>query len=192
MRIRFAIVLFLLACLRQPVTAQTIEIPLPDLAGEFKGGGFVHSTVVHLDSPPDSVRHVWMRLRGEVTPGLVECMIYPDGPWPADFTVETWDTIGRAWWYAGAGVPDPGQIGVQEPFDVTVEFRPMAGATWETLMSGQFTVYLEEHPSGLVGVCTGQARPFGTVVDVRMIIEGDFPADVLPSTWGQVKSLWSN
>ena len=76
--------------------------------------------------------------------------------------------------------------------DVTVEFRPMAGATWETLMSGQFTVYLEEHPPGLVGVCTGQARPFGTVVDVRMIIEGDVPADVLPSTWGQVKSLWSN
>jgi hypothetical protein len=192
MRISIVIASLLLISLQRQGYGETVEVSLPELTGKFKGNGFYQSTTVHLDRPPDSVRHVWMRLIGVVTPGLVECMIFPDSPWLTDLTVETWDAVGRAWWYAGAGVPKPAEIGVQRPFDVMVEFHPMTGATWETLMSGQFVVYLSTGPTGLIGVCIGVTPPHGSVTDVRLIIEGDFPTAVSPSTWGQLKSLWRN
>ena len=191
MRISIVIASLLLICLQRQSHGEIVEVPLPELAGEFKGNGFSQSINVHLENPPDSVRHVWMRLIGVVTPGLVECMIFPDSPWPADLTVGTWDAVGRAWWIAGAAVPKPAQIGVQEPFDVTVEFHPLTGATWETLMSGNFTVLLEAGPPGLIGVCVGVTPPRGSVTEVRLIIEGDFLSSVSPSTWGRLKSLWS-
>jgi len=114
-RTSIVIAALLIAGLQHQVVGQTIEIPLPELAGEFNGSGDLHlSTIVRLANPP----------------GRDECTRFPDQPWPEDLIVETWDAVGRAWWFAGAGVPDLGEIGVQELFDVTVEFQPMTGATW--------------------------------------------------------------
>jgi len=191
MRISVVIASLLLISLQRQGYGETVEVPLPELTGEFDGlTGSNRSTNVNLASLPDSVRHVWIRLTGTVSSGLSRCPDV-DRPRPVYLTALTLDEVTRDWWVAGAVVPKPAEIGVLSPFDVEVEFHPLSDATWETLMTGHFTVRLEAAPPVMVGLCVGVTQPRGTMTEVRLIIEGNFPSPVTPSTWGRLKSLWS-
>jgi len=93
-------------------------------------------------------------------------------------------------WNENGLVPKPAEIGVLTPFEITFEFRSVLGGTWETLMSGEFTIGFYAGPPGLIGICSGVTPPHGSVTEVWLIIEGSFPTPVAPSTWGRMKAIW--
>lgn len=180
--------LALFVCMARQGSGEVVELPLPELTGEFKGSGSSLSTNVHLENPPDSVQRVSMRVIGDVVPGLARCRDR-DVAWSADLTAETYDGFSRGW-IAGGLVPKPAEIGVLTPFEITFEFHSVLGGTWETLMSGEFTIAFYAAPAGLLGICSGVTTPRGSVTEVWLIIEGIFPTPVAPSTWGRMKALW--
>ena len=179
----------LLTLLPVPALCDVFEVPLPDLRLEFSGFHVVsRSTAVHLPIPPLTVQRVAIHISGVVQPGIAACLAGPpERPWPAQLSASTWDSLGHAAWLAGTLVPNQGVIGQWSPFDITCDFRPSSGATWETVMGGNFDVELRVAPAILIAICSGIAAPQGAVDTVTLLIDGTFPSPVLPSTWGQVK-----
>ena len=141
---------------------------------------------------PAAVRSVSIRLSGETVVRQWFCDLDPPFDLPVDLYVEIPDPVTGGFWYTyGTAALGTGA------FEITRTFYPYAPKyfgepTWDFLRMGVGVVGLSGGGAPIIDICW----PIGvlseaTVTGAFLVIDGDFPIPVEPTTWGRIKSLFS-
>ncbi len=157
-------VVITLACLA-PVSAQALEIPLPEFIGPYVyGETSLRNTVVDLGQPV-VVSDAAIRLVGSVEPGYKEIdgVVYP---WWADFSVIFSDEFpfspSASFYVSEEGV-----------FDVTVPFEFFWGGDWGFFDDGVAAMAIQFTPhfiGPVVGEDDVEVYPIGEIQSATLII----------------------
>lgn len=173
--------------------AEIVELPLPStLHGvytcEFSA---TRSAEFTLKPMPAVVRSVSIRLRGETNVRQWFCDLDPPFDLPVELYVFMPDPVtGGEWYTHGVAASETG------PFDITLKFYPywpahLGQPTWDFLCAGGGSVVLWGDGAPIIDICW----PIGElstayVSGAVLVIDGDFPIPVEPTTWGRIKSLF--
>jgi hypothetical protein len=171
--------------------AEVIEVPLTGLNCAYTCQPSPSRTAVFtLRSILVVVRSVSIRLSGETTVRQWFCDLDPPFDLPVTLYAAIPDPLtGGEWYTYGVAAPVTG------PFEMERRFVPYAPKyfgqpTWDFLRTGgSVTVYGGGAP--IIDICW----PIGelsdaTVSGASLLVDGDFPIPVEPTTWGHIKSLF--
>ncbi len=190
---RFALVVCIAGvCASSLARAAVLEVPLPQLHGTYTVYPSPNSTAEFSVTPmPAGVRSVSIRLSGETNVRQWFCDLDPPFDLPVTLCAAIPDPVtGGGWYVCGRIAWETGSFGVTFPF------RPYAPElfgqpTWDFLRMRPGVVELSGGGAPIIDICW----PIGelsqaTVTGAFLVIDGDFPIPVEPTTWGQIKSLY--
>ncbi len=168
--------------------AHIIEIPVPELVHAYDRYSPAEHVDFDLGGPVDVVNGLSLRLVGEVFPGVQEYEGV-EYPWCAEFIGSILDQ-GPGFWMAG--------LNSEGPFDETIPFNDLLGATWDWLLDGAGTLTFEFVPCGWFPETILITWPTGIISEAILIFDVDFVTgiptqDELPEGWitmSRIKSLY--
>lgn len=173
--------------------ADTVQFPLPStLHVTYLCEPWVSQSAEFVVRPrPAVVRSVSIKLSGQTIVRQWYCDLDPPFDLPVKLVAFIPDPVtGGGWVATGTAALQTG------PFDVTLPLRPYWPAhygqpTWDSLREGSATIELNGSGAPIIDICW----PIGdlseaTVTRASLVIEGDFPIPVEPTTWGCVKALF--
>ena len=192
MRGLFLMIMLIAIALSESVSAEIVEVPLPELLGRY----YTEETVTRyasfqLDRAPLSVAAVSLRITGTHALGEIWCEmgspIMVPLPYSVAFGASIPDTVNGYWWMAWQAAPLP-----SGDFEIVLPFTELYGwhVTWEFLRAGYGEVRLDGPGAGHVLLCTVSIWPDATVTDAVLVIDGEFPVATEGSTWGSIKALF--
>ena len=171
--------------------AEIINVPLAGLNGVYTCQPSPSRTAVFtLRSVPVVVRSVSIKLSGETTVRQWFCDLDPPFDLPVTLYAAIPDPLtGGVWYTYGVAAPVTG------PFEIERRFVPYAPEyfgqpTWDFLRTGgNVGVYGGGAP--IIDICWSIGElSSATVTSASLLIDGDFPIPVEPTTWGHIKSLF--
>ena len=167
--------------------AETVEISLAALQGEYLADGETRVVSLQLDPAPLSINWVWLTIRGTATVGELYCDLVGNQPWRAETIARMPDDSGKLWASWGYLPYVAGSFVWNSQF-VTSDSDP---ASWQFLLDGQAELQFAVYPSGYVLFCHPISPPPQVRVDeAKLIVNGDFSVQTEGSTWGRVKALF--
>lgn len=182
---RISTMLAAILLLAVPARATMVEVPLPGLHGFYNEPNGSRTVTFQMADPPGAVYGVSLRVSGTQNIGSIVCEWGGPFPWPMQVFAEMEDAP-NGWWYTGAS-PD-----LDESFTRSGSFSPTSSSvTWTFLMDGTGTITFYYTPAGLVGLCfIDPVPPTGEITAATLLVDGDFPIRIEPTTWGRIKALY--
>ena len=92
------------------------------------------------------------------------------------------------WWFAESAMPS-----VAGPFEWTQPFVTITNqeANWDFLLDGEGVINLSLGSSETILLCGSSGPfPYAEIEKAVFVIDGDFPVQVEPGTWGRLKALF--
>ncbi len=172
--------------------AEIREFSLPDLDGVYTCQPSPSRSVnFGLDPAPALVRSVSIRLSGETNVREWFCDLDPPFPLPVTLYVAIPDPVTGGEWYTYGTAPR-----VTGAFEMTLKFHPYAPQyfgepSWDFLSAGSGRAVVYGGGAPIIDICW----PIGDLSDARvsgafLVIDGEFPVPVEPTSWGRIKSLF--
>lgn len=168
-------------------SAVVLEIPMPGLHGDvpadFPTGE--RQTTVSLPNIA-AVNSVSLRVSGTQTSGELECDGQPPSPWPLDIGSTMVPLEGLAW---VASTPMPTEDGA---FSWTEEYSsiPAVGVSWDNFLDGEETITLNAAAAPIVGLCSTNFPPSGSVTEVVLILDYEQTVTTQSESWSAIKALY--
>ncbi len=186
--INMIFVFLLVGCWVGMLQAELVEIPLPDLHGEYpldEIGSYAFADF-SFNMDPSNVDGASIRFSGVQTNGLVDCGYPPPPtPWSVAFYAHIQDEYFDELWYGSAEFfMESGSYSLTFELNSSIHSSP----TWHTLGDGTGTVEFMGFP--LATWCDALEFPSATVEDVVIIFDMSSTVPAESVRWGQIKALF--
>ena len=171
--------------------AELVEIPLPELLGEYPLEGFPPtSAFFSFNMDPNNINSVWIRISGIHSPGVLYCYgsIPPELEWSMYFSFEARDMEFNEWWLAST------QEGLEAgEFSQLFELEPRNSSystTWNMLGDGVGEIEMMAFPDP--NVCTPIDFPSATINEAVIIFDMESTVSMEQARWGSLKARYRN
>ena len=172
-------------CLAMPAGGAAVELPLPDLVGEYAPSANERVVMIQLPALPEAIHGAWLRLSGVAEVAQIACDEGGVGPWPSHIRALMPDDQGRMWsverLMESAGV---------YAWTAAFSTRPAEPADWIFLLDGQAELTLHAGLGAIPLGCVVQYEPTVWIQEAVFILDADFPVPAEASTWGRIKALF--
>jgi hypothetical protein len=188
------LLLIIAFCVTTPAYCGEItEIELPDLVGTYVWRDS-KSSEFQFDRIPQTIYRMEIRIAGVVTPGNLYCEgggLGLIGSLGMRFIAEIPDTIPDVEWVADHSIRPDGAFNWDEfEFDVTIEFLPRNGVTWDIVMDGNGRIDLISREAYYSGDCDPLSPfPSSIVTSAVLIVDADILVGTEVYSWGAIKQL---
>jgi hypothetical protein len=188
MRRSWFLVAISLCCVSRWAAGEVVEIPLPELTGQYINYELNRRTCsFELSKAPTVVHGASLRLVGTATVRMSWCGFGSMEPYPETIWLFATmpDTETGAAWGNAMGAAESGA------FDVTLPFQTTSGATWAFLNDKTGQIEVDAIGCPIVDLCwpvTICSEAF--VEQAVLVLDAEFPVPVDESTWGRIKALY--